>query len=96
MLLTLETATIENGTYTWRFPKMKFSMCIKTYDVGIPISYNYIYKGTDKEISQLLIPPNFCPYTFEDEYFSIIFVKSPVDLTPLIPTELTIELTPVS
>jgi len=93
MILTLETATLENGTYTWRFPKMKFSMRIQTYDVGIPISYNFIYPATNEQISQLLIPPNFHPYTFENDYFSIVFTKNPTEMIKLFQTKLVIELT---
>ena len=95
MLLTLETATLENGTYTWRFPKMKFEYCIQTCVLDTPTYfgvYCYMYKGTDKQVSQLICPPTFFPYLFEDEidYFSIIFEK----YSPLVATELTIELTP--
>lgn len=32
MLLTLQDATVENGSYTWRFPQMKFKMSIQTFD----------------------------------------------------------------
>ena len=94
MLLTLENATELNGTYTWKFPKMKFTMCIQAYS-AVPISYSFMYKGTNQEISQLIIPPNFRPYSFENDYFSIFFTENLLNLTPLIPSELVIEITPL-
>jgi len=96
MILTLETATLENGTYTWKFPKMRFAFCIQTCVLDTPTYYGvyaYVYQGTDKEISQFVLPPTFYPHTFDEEfdYFSIIFSK----YTTLVATELSIELTPV-
>ncbi len=95
MILTLETATLENGTYTWRFPKMKYTFCIQTCVLDTPTYfgvYCYVNQAGDKEISQLVCPPIFYPFTVEDEYdyFSICFSK----YSTLVATELTIELTP--
>ena len=96
MILTLETATLENGTYIWRFPKMRYTFCIQTCVLETP-TYNgvfcYVNQGGDKDISQLICPPVFYPYTFDEEfdYFSILFSK----YTTLVATELSIELTPV-
>lgn len=99
MILTLETAMVENGVYTWRFPAMTFSRCIQNYEVGIPISYDFMYDQTLHQVSTLIKPPMFHSYTFdfETDYFTVYFVSDPTRPmeTLLVPTELSIELIPV-
>lgn len=102
MLLTLEMATLEksleNVSYTWQFPSMKFNMCIQTYDVGIPVSYSFMFNDTSHQVSQIIVPPKFNSFSFdfESDYFTIFFVKDPTNkATQLTPSELSIELTPI-
>ena len=91
MILNLNEATEENGIYTWRFPRFKFNVWIKT--LNLPLSLVFFFKNTEQQVIQLVIPPDFSPsYTFENDHLTMCFCRDDILKTVLHPTELTIEL----
>lgn len=93
MILTLQSATENNGIYTWRFPKMRFVSNIITCTSA---PFCCIYGGTENECtfpSQTKLLPLLLPFVFKEDYYSIQFTEDVRNMMPIYLSELIIELT---
>ena len=97
MLLTLQDAILENGSYTWRFPNMEFVSYIISSDATKNV-WCCMYQGTPNEqmsTAQPVFYPLLLPFRFQNDYYSILFTEDLATMPPILLTELTIELIPV-
>jgi len=91
MLLTLQDAIEENGIYTWRFPTMKFVCNILSYNES-----SILFCVINNEVTQpIQVVPYFIPHVFESDHYSIVFTNDLTTMTPILLTELAIDLTQI-
>jgi hypothetical protein len=96
MILTLENAELINQTYFWRFPKMKYTASINS--ITTPETYVSIsVLVKDTTFLEKLFTGTYLQLTdeFEGDYFRASFTKLGQGSGPILPTELTIELTEI-
>ncbi len=80
MKLTLETATLLNGFFTWNFPTMKYRYQI----IVITTEVDFALKSYCSNVGQLIMTNKSndeCDYTFEDDKLSIEFTKFDLNKT---------------
>ena len=96
MFLTLENAELVEDVYLWRFPKMKYTACVKS--ITIPDTYfsmNVWIKENSflEKVLDTTNPFEPLPVELEGDVFRARFIKFGPEQGPIVPSEVTIELT---
>lgn len=105
MFLTLENAELVDEGCIWRFPKMKYTACIKSITIPetlitIPetvFSFNLTIKDNCfiEKVLDITKPFEPLPAEFEGDLFRVKFIRYDMGPTYILPSEVTFELTEI-